>query len=255
MANSARSIPAAVGIPASGWTPLDGAFTYASVDGPTGVMNTPSDLSAVIPLGARIKLTQTTVKYFIVTAITSTTITMYGGTDYTLANAAISLPYYSLMKAPVGFPLNPRKWTQELVDTSNPTQAGASSSTWYNLGSLSLSVPIGIWNLSFKVTPYVASNGNVSGNYYEGIKSALSTSASTPSDNDLIAYIYREDYFGAASNYSGNMTTLHVEKVVALTSKTTFYLIANMAGANNSTDIYHRGGDAPTIIRAVCAYL
>jgi hypothetical protein len=81
----------------SGWNVLGATLTFSSADAPTYVASTSVDLTGVISVGMKLKLTQTTVKYFIVTAINTTTITLYGGTDYTLANATITLPYYSVV--------------------------------------------------------------------------------------------------------------------------------------------------------------
>jgi hypothetical protein len=128
----------------AGWLALSGTFTYASDDAPTFVINTPSNLTGVISVGMKLKLTQTTVKYFIVTAITSTTITVYGGTDYTLVNAAITLPFYSVHKSPFGFPIAPLKWTQT-ASISFGTYTALTART--NTTVLTLSLPIGVWNL------------------------------------------------------------------------------------------------------------
>ena len=57
--------------------------------------------------GTRIKLTQTTTKYFVVASVafsTNTTVTVTGGSDYTLANAAITAPNYSYVSNPQGYP-------------------------------------------------------------------------------------------------------------------------------------------------------
>jgi len=65
------------------------------------------DVTAKYPVGTRIKLTQTTVKYFVVTAVafsTDTTVTITAGSDYTLANAAISANYHSFAASPAGYP-------------------------------------------------------------------------------------------------------------------------------------------------------
>lgn len=55
-------------------------------------------------VGTKIWLTQTTSKYFHVTGKSGTTITVKAGTDYTLANAAITAPYFSNEVTPVDFP-------------------------------------------------------------------------------------------------------------------------------------------------------
>ena len=50
------------------------------------------------------------IKYFIITGVSysspSTTLTLYGGTDYDLANSAIIEPYFSMAKTPYCFPLD-----------------------------------------------------------------------------------------------------------------------------------------------------
>ena len=52
-------------------------------------------------------------KHFINTGVgysSNTVLTLYGGTDYDLANSPIIEPYFSAAKAPFGFPLNEGKW-------------------------------------------------------------------------------------------------------------------------------------------------
>ena len=58
--------------------------------------------------GDKIKLTQTSVKYFYVANVSysspNTTVTVTGGSDYSLANATITSPYFSKIENPQGFP-------------------------------------------------------------------------------------------------------------------------------------------------------
>lgn len=91
-------------------------WTYVSADAPSFVISINTDATGYLMRGMRVKLTQTTVKYAIITAVGSyaagaTQITLYGGTDYTVTNAAISEPAFSSYKAPFGFSVNPEKWT------------------------------------------------------------------------------------------------------------------------------------------------
>lgn len=88
-----------------GWTD-DSAhtWTYASASTFTvaGV-----DLTAVFTKGTRLKFTQTTVKYAVVVSSsfsTNTTVTIAVNTDYVIANAAITLPFYSYQSNPAGYP-------------------------------------------------------------------------------------------------------------------------------------------------------
>lgn len=88
----------------TGWIPNNDTWTYASA---TTFTIAGVDRTAMFPKGTKIKLTQTTVKYFYVVGSafsTNTTITVTGGSDYTLANAAITSPYYSYASTPQGFP-------------------------------------------------------------------------------------------------------------------------------------------------------
>lgn len=100
-------------VASDGWVP-DAAetWTFASFTaGPpaVGTFTVAGDVRAKYPVGTKIKLTQTTVKFFVVSADatfdgTNTTVTITGGTDYTLANAAISANYHSYVSNPQGWP-------------------------------------------------------------------------------------------------------------------------------------------------------
>lgn len=87
-----------------GWLPAHETWTYASAT----TFTVSGDVTAKYNVGDKIKLTQTSAKYFYVIAISygapNTTVTVFGGTDYTLANAAITLPYYSKFSSPNAFP-------------------------------------------------------------------------------------------------------------------------------------------------------
>ena len=179
---------ASTGAAADGWASAD-AMTYASADSPTFTMTCSGDQTAKYSPGMRIKLTQTTVKYFIITAVSygapNTTITLYGGTDYTLANAAITSPYYSTAKAPGGFPLSPIKWTVEASDTTNRTTANPTANTWVNLHSSGgITIPIGVWRVSYQVSLYIYNNAAQVNAWV-----TLSTANNTESDADMTANI------------------------------------------------------------------
>lgn len=93
-----------VSISTDGWTLDTDTWVYASASTFTiaGV-----DKTAIFTPGTRIKFTQTTVKYGIVVSSsfsTNTTVTIAVNNDYTIANAAITLPYYSYQANPQGYP-------------------------------------------------------------------------------------------------------------------------------------------------------
>lgn len=231
-------------ITVDGWIPAIGSWTYSSADNPTGVITVPSGAASLYGPGDRIKLTQTTVKYFIVTAVTDTTLTVYGGTDYTLANAAISAIYYSHQKTPLGFPADPSKWTVELSDITDRSQASAAAGTWYNLGTLSITIPIGLWRVEYFIVGRCDFNGT------NGISITLSTTNNGASDSDFISH------FGAG--FSGGTGIIWIApctkaKILSLASKTVYY--CNMMEDSFVGTIYFRNSAEKMFVRAICAYL
>lgn len=230
-----------------GWIEAGSTWTYASADAPTFTFTITGDLTGKYSPGMRIKLTQTTVKYFIITAVSygapNTTVTIYGGTDYTLANAAITLPYYSAAKAPFGFPVDPAKWTVLVTDANLCDQASPSASTWYNAGTVSISVPIGAWRIRYDCFLHVTKGSAATLDEYV----TLSTANNTQSDATMTAYIYM---LGA----TGVLGMVGREKLVTVAAKTAHYLNISTASAS-LTHIYIRGDLVTTTIRAICAYL
>ena len=89
-----------------GWTD-DTATTWTYVSA-TSFKVSGSDVTARFPVGARLRLKQGgAFKYFVVVSAafsTDTTVTITGGDDYSLANAAITDNYYSYQGNPQGYP-------------------------------------------------------------------------------------------------------------------------------------------------------
>jgi hypothetical protein len=82
------------------WFDPNETWSYLSAS----TITVPSGAASRYSVGDKIKLTQTTVKYFYITAVADTVLTVTGGSDYTVANAAITANYYSKSTSPVGFP-------------------------------------------------------------------------------------------------------------------------------------------------------
>ena len=237
----------------NGWFPITKTLVYAAADDPTFTFTIAAfDATAQLSPGMKIKLTNATVKYFIITKVVfddpGSTITVYGGTDYNLVDAAITSPFYSTQKAPLDFPLDPDKWTVELKDTGNRTQNAPVIATWYNLGSISIDIPIGCWRVYYEVL--LRSNHTSD---YSAIAATLSTANNSESDADWTVRHYM--YFGDEATVAQGMTTVFRENIINLATKDTYYLNAQVPTGTNATDIYFRGDYSPTIIRAVCAYL
>jgi hypothetical protein len=193
----------------------------------------------------KIKLTNTTFKYFIVTAITSSTITLYGGTDYALTNVVISAVYYSPHKSPFGFPLNPAKWSVIVTDTTAPSQASPVSGTWYNVGGTlsQITAPIGLWRLSYSCEHYIQMSPSASMILETGLYDVVA-GAINPS-------------FTARSGVSGGTLLIDViyrSKIINPTVKSSYYLDMRSQVASASS-IGRNSVETPTILMAECAYL
>lgn len=236
--------------PQDGWIAAGETWTYASADAPTFTFTISGDLTTKYSVGMRIKLTQTTAKYFIVTAVSysapNTTVTIYGGTDYTLANAAITSPFFSFHKAPFGFPLDGAKWTVTLVSSTNRTTITPTQNTWYNAESISL--PIGSWDVEWSclVDAYDTSANIVDEQL------TLSTANNSESDIEHTCSFYYQ--MPGAAGTCDILTPLTKRKTITVASKTTYYLnyrttLASMDSININASRMR------TTIRALCHYL
>ena len=87
-----------------GWLKSRVAWTYASAT----TFTCPGDYTLVFHKGTKLYWTQTTAKYAYVQSVSysapNTTVTINGGSSYTVANAAVVSPYYSYADRPQGFP-------------------------------------------------------------------------------------------------------------------------------------------------------
>jgi len=130
------------------------------------------------------------------------------------------------------------------TNTSDITINSPQNGVWYNPGSIYLDIPIGAWDVSFSVDVQDAYTSVKNFSFY----AALSTSASSASDNQLM-------FFAGASNAYGLALTFQKEKFLKLGSKTRYYLITKQSCDATGYWIVFAGSNSPTTIRAVCAYL
>lgn len=241
----------------AGWIPYSTVVpTRTTADDPTYVITFASvDLTSTIGVGMRVKWTQnSTVRYGIVTAIafsTNTTLTIYGGTDYDVDDTAtytISAFNYSTQKAPLGFPLDPTKWTVKVTDTTQRSAAGTGG-TYNNIGTTNAQItfPIGVWNFDYQVFAW---GDRTTAGTGDSIFVTLSTTNNTATDLELTS---RWFISGSAANQSDVMAMLFMRsKTMVITTKTLYYLNMKM---DNSGTWYFDNANATMVLRAVCAYL
>lgn len=82
-----------------GWVKVTDSWAYAS----STTVTVPTDATTKYPVGTKVKFVQSgSTKYFDVTAVASTVLTLSGRSSATVANVAISDIYYSLTWVPLG---------------------------------------------------------------------------------------------------------------------------------------------------------
>jgi len=243
-----------VGSDTGGWTAYSDVIpTRASADDPTYVLTFAGvDLTSKFSIGMRIKFTQNSATlYGIVTAkafSTNTTLTIYCGTDYDVLDTAtypISNFYYSFVKAPVGFPLDPIKWSVRVTDATRRSQGSPGAGTWYNIGTTNsqITIPIGAWEISYQVMCGIVASG------LQSPYITLSTANNSESDTEMTTSFILT--LGSSCWYSA---PFHRRKKLVLTSKTLHYLNAKTGGSGN-INIDFLNDYSKLMIEAVCAYL
>lgn len=204
---SSAGIEELAGAGIDGWTLATDTWTYASA---TTFTIAGVDRTAIFTPGTRIKLTQTSAKYFVVVSSafsTNTTVTVTGGTDYTLANATITLPYYSYQANPQGYP----GWFNYTVTwggfSSDPTSVTSKFSVVGRMCHVQI-LPTGV-----------------------GTSNSQSTTISLP-----IAAVTRQDGIpgGMAQDNGTSQTTTAVVNVAAASATASVYPAPNQGNWTNS---------------------
>lgn len=244
----------------TGATTITGALTLKSYDGWIQAVNTWTfasastitvagvDVTGLIQAGDRIKITQTTNKYFLVTKVafsTDSTITVYGGTDYTVANAAITNPFYSRDRSPFGFPMSPTKW---MITTTSTTDRTTSSTSYATLTD-SITIPIGSWRLEFRAALEIL-NDAIANTRRAFV--TLSSDASTETNTETTIQATYKSASAAATSAGGAVQ--HITTYVDLAASTTFLMMGKISAATATCQVLG-GTNAITVIRAVSAYL
>jgi hypothetical protein len=150
---------------------------------------------------------------------------------------------YSTVARPFGFPVKPVKWTVEVTDGAQRRHLTPTQNTWYNIGSLNISVPIGDWKLSH--SSYVGVDSGAPG--YLSVFSTLSTSNNSESDSSL-------SYGFITSSQQQQIMGGYREKLISVSIKTPYYLNARTV-LTSMTAIEFSNQSVPTIIRAISTLL
>jgi hypothetical protein len=240
------------GVPIDGWIDPSETWTFASVDDPTGVITVPSDATTKYSVGMRLRFVNggNTI-YGIITVVTSTTITFLHEIDPTdgealhlMANSAITANFYSTQKTPFDFPLDPASWTVYSKDTTNRTQTPPTSGVWYNLGSFSITVPIGVWSVIYSVK-CILDKSTASPAIIEITLSTANNSESNAENSCSLA---------TAGNTNGGSQYFVKLLPLAISTKDVYFINTRALGSTLSV-LFNQNADVGALIQAVCAYL
>lgn len=192
-----------------------------------------------------------TEKFGIVTAISKsggdTNLTGYFGTDHDVLDTstyAISEVYFSSMHAPFGFPMNEDKWSVAVTTTLSSAQTSPTAGTWYNIGGMSINIPIGDWYVKYDVHLFF----NTTSTAEIRAETTLATTSSSET-NDKLTFRY------GGSGKTGRYTTNASRSYIMTTATKTAYYLNFKAADSGITEIQNRGSDVTTIIKATINYL
>ena len=144
-----------------------------------------------------------------------------------------------MMKAPFGFPLDPAVWTVEVTDTTERSQTLPVQNTWYNLGSVSIDIPIGIWHVSYTIQFENSLSGKA---LAVTLSDANNTELSPDNSIEVVTRINEETFYG------------YKEMNIVTTSKTTYYINTRSRSASPGT-LYNNNDFTKLIIKVVSIYL
>lgn len=160
----------------------------------------------------------TTLEYGIVMAnsfSTNTTLTVQVPEGCQLpTTGGITSVDYSTQNVPYGFPRNKGRWQLEVLSRIGSTQGSPTANTWYNVSSLKINKPIGMWSIGYETCVGITGSAAAASIFAE-----LSTSASASTDRRMSAAGY------AATPSQPFLQQLNRSKSYPNTDATTYYLI------------------------------
>lgn len=221
----------------NGYWKFDNAYTDATSNGNTLTASGSPTFASDVPA----KLTNGT-KYGIINSVafsTDTTVIVDFGTDYGIDDGTISAFNYSSVHAPLGFPMNPNKWTITLTDVTDRSQATPAQNTWYNLATIFINLPVGAWNVLYSV---VCQNTTAA----KTVQTTLSTANNSESNTESSA---------GQVFLSANERNYFFKKFsVLLAANTPHYFNTRSTSASSGT-ISNNNSENALMIKAVNAYL
>ena len=152
-----------------------------------------------------------------------------------------------MVKAPLGFPLDPEKWEVKVTIVTSTNQANPVAGTWYNIGTNTINIPIGIWDVY-----YQAGGVRVAGeNETMRLNVTLSTANNSESNAEYTAVLYGGGASSGSYRLGGSLTNSFL---LDLSTKDTYYFNQRVIDAG-AVEINCRWSEGTAILKATCAYL
>ncbi len=184
------------------------------------------------------------VEYGIITKVTSTQLTIFTGTDYTIPNMTLTGAQYSQARAPYGFPASKGKWVYDFISFMD--DEGAVTGAQYYTTNQRPIIPTGEWNASYRVGLYNSRSGTGFGVAQTGI----STSLTGITDSRFTGAHY---HLSNVSSIAQISTIAQPPIPISQTSMTQWYFFKY--SQSTDTSMGFRGDLVPTILIAECAYI
>lgn len=220
----------------------DGSFNDASGNG--------NNLTASGAISTQASNPYHAVEYGIITGVTTTTITVFCGTDFVIPNMTLTNAQYSNAKAPYGFPASRNKWVVDVIMGARYSDSGGAPLVFANQG-WQISVPSGDWQISARLFAAVV---NTSAGF-AGAVVGFSTATSTLTEPDT----WTSGTLGSTSTTEMDSTINIFPYPVSPVTQTVYYLNMASRGVTSTGRFIGNDASAITLVRfrilAECAYV
>ena len=185
-----------------------------------------------------------TYDYGIVTKVATTVATVQVPEGCAIpTSGGVSAVDLSSVKSPFGFPAQVGRWRVEMIARVLTTQNAPVASTWYNINSQQLTIPVGDWSAGYMTPIYVdrAAAGTVN------IRCTLSNANNTELDRNFTTFIE-----GANTTIIGHGARL--ERPLSVTAQTVYYQNISTSQASMS-NLYMLGDRDACTVYVIPAHL
>lgn len=166
-----------------------------------------------------------TLDYALVQSISTTTATVQVPEGCTIpTSGGVTSVDYSTQANPFGWVSDKGRWLVENLTIAGVVQAFPAAGTWYNLGSMKLTIPVGAFSVSYEADTYFSSSAAA-----PIIASTLSTSSSAVSDQRFTSGARGP----AAGSFEAHLVRTNIG--LSLSAATDYYLNHKQEGTGGGT--------------------